>query len=36
VDAHDQGARPGKEVKLTVRHHSGGFQQLTAVPGVVT
>jgi S1-C subfamily serine protease len=29
-------ARPGKEVKLTVRHESGGFQQLTAVPGVVT
>jgi S1-C subfamily serine protease len=29
-------ARPGKEVKLTVRHESGAFQQLTAVPGVVT
>jgi S1-C subfamily serine protease len=29
-------ARPGREVKLTVRHESGGFQQLTAVPGVVT
>ncbi|CAM5573077.1 PDZ domain-containing protein [Streptomyces violaceorubidus] len=29
-------ARPGKEVKLTVRHRSGGYQQLTAVPGVVT
>ncbi|PWI14677.1 PDZ domain-containing protein [Streptomyces sp. Act143] len=29
-------ARPGKEVTLTVRHDSGGYQQLTAVPGVVT
>ncbi|WP_406719694.1 PDZ domain-containing protein [Streptomyces anthocyanicus] len=29
-------AGPGKEVKLTVRHRSGGYQQLTAVPGVVT
>ncbi|WP_316772257.1 PDZ domain-containing protein [Streptomyces sasae] len=29
-------ARPGKEVKLTVRHESGGYQQLTVVPGVVT
>ncbi|MFJ8806186.1 PDZ domain-containing protein [Streptomyces sp. NPDC102490] len=29
-------ARPGKEVRLTVRHRSGGYQQLTAVPGVVT
>ncbi|MBU6532499.1 PDZ domain-containing protein [Streptomyces sp. NPDC057245] len=29
-------ARPGKEVKVTVRHKSGGYQQLTAVPGVVT
>ncbi|MFG2680871.1 PDZ domain-containing protein [Streptomyces sp. NPDC048392] len=29
-------ARPGKQVKLTVRHDSGGYQQLTAVPGVVT
>ncbi|MEU0225837.1 PDZ domain-containing protein [Streptomyces sp. NPDC006284] len=28
--------RPGKEVKLTVRHRSGGYQQLTASPGVVT
>ncbi|KKD05440.1 PDZ domain-containing protein [Streptomyces sp. WM6386] len=28
--------RPGKEVKLTVRHQSGGYQQLTAVPGIVT
>ncbi|WP_217547048.1 PDZ domain-containing protein [Streptomyces sp. GbtcB6] len=28
-------ARPGKEVKLTVRHASGGYQQLTVVPGVV-
>lgn len=29
-------ARPGAEVPLTVRHRSGGFQQLTAVPGIVT
>ncbi|MEU6347776.1 PDZ domain-containing protein [Streptomyces sp. NPDC047072] len=29
-------ARPGREVLLTVRHRSGGYQQLTAVPGVVT
>jgi membrane-associated protease RseP (regulator of RpoE activity) len=29
-------ARPGKAVKVTVRHESGGYQQLTAVPGVVT
>ncbi|MFJ6074170.1 PDZ domain-containing protein [Streptomyces sp. NPDC093065] len=29
-------AEPGKKVKLTVRHRSGGYQQLTAVPGVVT
>ncbi|WP_344006467.1 PDZ domain-containing protein, partial [Streptomyces thermocarboxydovorans] len=29
-------ARPGKEVKLTVRHRSGGYQQLTVVPAVVT
>jgi membrane-associated protease RseP (regulator of RpoE activity) len=29
-------ARPGKQVKVTVRHESGGYQQLTAVPGVVT
>ncbi|KUL24017.1 PDZ domain-containing protein [Streptomyces regalis] len=29
-------ARPGSEVTLTVRHRSGGYQQLTAVPGVVT
>jgi S1-C subfamily serine protease len=29
-------ARPGKEVELTVRHESGGYQQLTVVPGVVT
>jgi len=28
--------RPGKEVTLTVRHQSGGYQQLTAVPGIVT
>ncbi|WP_369274111.1 PDZ domain-containing protein [Streptomyces sp. R11] len=30
------GARPGREVTLTVRHRSGGYQQLTAIPGVVT
>ncbi|MFE0369968.1 PDZ domain-containing protein [Streptomyces tendae] len=29
-------ARPGKQVTLTVRHRSGGYQQLTAVPGVIT
>ncbi|MFI8831720.1 PDZ domain-containing protein [Streptomyces afghaniensis] len=29
-------ARPGAEVKLTVRHRSGGYQQLTVVPAVVT
>ncbi|MGV4981377.1 PDZ domain-containing protein [Streptomyces sp. NRAIS4] len=29
-------ARPGKEVLLTVRHPSGGYQQLTVLPGVVT
>ncbi|SNX64745.1 PDZ domain-containing protein [Streptomyces sp. TLI_55] len=28
--------RPGKAVTLTVRHQSGGYQQLTAVPGIVT
>ncbi|AZP21086.1 PDZ domain-containing protein [Streptomyces aquilus] len=28
--------RPGKEVTLTIRHQSGGYQQLTAVPGIVT
>ncbi|MET9459212.1 PDZ domain-containing protein [Streptomyces canus] len=30
------GARPGREVVLTVRHRGGGYQQLTTVPGVVT
>ncbi|MGW0767276.1 PDZ domain-containing protein [Streptomyces sp. NPDC002676] len=29
-------ARPGTRVTLTVRHHSGGYQQLTAVLAVVT
>lgn len=29
-------ARPGDEITLTVRHRSGGHQQLTAIPGVVT
>ena len=28
-------ARPGDEVTITVRHHSGGFQQFTVVPGYV-
>ncbi|NNN32110.1 PDZ domain-containing protein [Streptomyces sp. S3(2020)] len=30
------GARPGKEITLTVRPQSGGYQQLTATPGIVT
>ncbi|MFH9083886.1 PDZ domain-containing protein [Streptomyces sp. NPDC017673] len=29
-------ARPGKAVLLTVRHASGGYQQLAVTPGVVT
>ncbi|AKJ09966.1 membrane protein [Streptomyces incarnatus] len=29
-------ARPGQAVLLTVRHSGGGYQQLSAVPGVVT
>ncbi|MFB7933100.1 PDZ domain-containing protein [Streptomyces sp. NPDC056039] len=29
-------ARPGSEVRLTVRHRGGGYQQLTVVPAVVT
>ncbi|WP_129305921.1 PDZ domain-containing protein [Streptomyces sp. L2] len=29
-------AHPGTPVTLTVRHHSGAYQQLTATPGVVT
>ncbi|MFI5975256.1 PDZ domain-containing protein [Streptomyces sp. NPDC051452] len=29
-------ARPGRGVLLTVRHISGGYQQLTVVPGIVT
>jgi membrane-associated protease RseP (regulator of RpoE activity) len=29
-------ARPGREVKLTVRHRSGGYQQVTVVPAVAT
>jgi membrane-associated protease RseP (regulator of RpoE activity) len=29
-------ARPGDGITLTVRHRSGGYQQLTAIPGVVT
>lgn len=28
-------ARPGSEVVLTIRHRSGGYQRLTAVPGFV-
>ncbi|GGY16339.1 PDZ domain-containing protein [Streptomyces djakartensis] len=28
-------ARPGSEVRLTVRHRGGGYQQLTVVPAVV-
>ncbi|MFC8514575.1 PDZ domain-containing protein [Streptomyces sp. NPDC057257] len=28
--------RPGTEITLTVRHRSGGYQQLTVVPGFVT
>ncbi|MEU6281886.1 PDZ domain-containing protein [Streptomyces sp. NPDC047028] len=29
-------AHPGAPVTLTVRHHSGAYQQLTATPGVLT
>ncbi|CAM5388578.1 PDZ domain-containing protein OS=Streptomyces alboniger OX=132473 GN=CP975_28395 PE=4 SV=1 [Streptomyces alboniger] len=29
-------ASPGEEVIVTIRHKSGGYQQLTVVPGVVT
>ncbi|RZB15496.1 PDZ domain-containing protein [Streptomyces sp. F001] len=29
-------ARPGVAVDVTVRHESGGYQQLTVVPGVIT
>ncbi|WP_344985061.1 PDZ domain-containing protein [Streptomyces violaceus] len=29
-------ARPGVEVRLTVRHRGGGYQQLTVVPALVT
>jgi S1-C subfamily serine protease len=29
-------AKPGREIKVTVRHRSGGYQQLTVVPGIVT
>ncbi|WP_039933969.1 PDZ domain-containing protein [Streptomyces viridochromogenes] len=29
-------ARPGSEVRLTVRHRGGGYQQLTVVPAVIT
>ncbi|MFI1290350.1 PDZ domain-containing protein [Streptomyces sp. NPDC020792] len=30
------GSRPGQAVVLTVRHASGGYQQLTVTPGIVT
>ncbi|MEV5438848.1 PDZ domain-containing protein [Streptomyces sp. NPDC052682] len=29
-------ARPGTEVEVTVLHRSGGYQQLTVVPGIAT
>ncbi|QJT04811.1 PDZ domain-containing protein [Streptomyces asoensis] len=29
-------AHPGRAIKLTVRHHSGGYGRLTVIPGVVT
>ncbi|MBZ9638216.1 PDZ domain-containing protein, partial [Streptomyces sp. PSKA30] len=29
-------ARPGVAVNVTVRHESGGYQQLAVVPGVIT
>ncbi|MFE9674744.1 PDZ domain-containing protein [Streptomyces sp. NPDC006259] len=28
--------KPGRRTKVTVRHDSGGYQQLTVVPGIVT
>ncbi|MER6836722.1 PDZ domain-containing protein [Streptomyces cellulosae] len=27
---------PGSEIRLTVRHATGGYQQVTAVPGILT
>ncbi|MEU4659060.1 PDZ domain-containing protein, partial [Streptomyces sp. NPDC023723] len=30
------GARPGEQVRLTVRRAGGGYQQLVVVPGVLT
>ncbi len=27
---------PGTKIRLTVRHPTGGYQQLTAVPGILT
>ncbi|WP_406006156.1 PDZ domain-containing protein [Streptomyces sp. NBC_00637] len=29
-------ARPGKQIKVTVRHRGGGFGRVTVIPGVVT
>ncbi|MDT0389360.1 PDZ domain-containing protein [Streptomyces sp. DSM 41921] len=29
-------ARPGREVRLTVRHRGGGYEQVTVVPALVT
>lgn len=29
-------AKPGRETKVTLRHRSGGYQQLSVVPGIVT
>lgn len=29
-------ARPGREVKLTVRHRGGGYEQVTVVPALLT
>ncbi|MFE7070249.1 PDZ domain-containing protein [Streptomyces sp. NPDC057620] len=29
-------ARPGEKVRLTLRHASGGYRQLSVIPGVVT
>ncbi|WP_062648742.1 PDZ domain-containing protein [Streptomyces maremycinicus] len=29
-------ARPGVAIKMTVRHHGGGYDRLTVIPGIVT